>query len=176
MEVTTSELDPRFPIGKYDEAKYASFESNVAILADLPSKLRAAVAGLSDGQLETPYRPEGWTLRQTVHHVADSHINTLVRFKLALTEDSPTIRPYYEERWAELGDSRLPVEVSLGILDGLHARLVELLNSLSPDQLRREFVHPETGGWTIEKAAGLYAWHSQHHTVHITTTRVRSGW
>lgn len=170
------DLDPRFPIGKFDPANYSSFDDNVATLAELPLKLRDAVAGLTDEQLETPYRTDGWTLRQTVHHVADSHINTLIRFKLALTEDSPTIRPYYEERWAELGDSRLPVEVSLGILDGIHHRLVTLLKSLSPDQLQREFVHPETGGWSIEKAAALYAWHSQHHTAHITTTRKRYGW
>jgi hypothetical protein len=176
MSTVSSELNPRFPIGKFDAAKYASFDENVAKLAELPTKLRDAVAGLTDEQLETPYRPDGWTLRQTVHHVADSHLNTLVRFKLALTEDSPTIHPYYEERWAELGDSRLPVDVSLGILDGLHARLVALLQSLSTGQLQREFVHPETGGWSIERAAALYAWHSQHHTAHITTTRERHGW
>lgn len=168
--------DLRFPIGQFDAGNFSSFEDNVRTLAELPERLTAAVDGLTDEQLDTPYRPEGWTLRQTVHHIADSHINTMCRFKLALTEDSPTIRPYYEDRWADLGDSSLPVSISLGIIDGVHARLVQLLKGLSAEQLQRQFLHPETGGWTIEGAAGLYAWHSKHHTAHITTTRERHGW
>jgi uncharacterized damage-inducible protein DinB len=177
MSTATPELDLRFPIGTFDPAAYASRDENIKTLADLPTKLRAAVEGLSDEQLDTPYRPEGWTLRQTVHHIADSHINTLTRFKLALTEDTPpTIKPYHEDRWAELSDSKLPVDVSLAIIDGVHARLVEVLHSLSDTEFQKEFVHPETGPWTLERAAALYAWHSKHHTAHITGTRERNGW
>lgn len=174
---TAPELDLRFPIGKFDPAAYASREENIKTLATTPANLRAAVDGLSDEQLDTPYRPEGWTLRQTVHHIADSHINSLTRFKLALTEDEPpTIKPYMEDRWAELADSKLPVDISLGIIEGVHTRLVEILRSLSDDEFQKEFIHPETGLWTIEKAAALYAWHSRHHTAHITSTRSRMGW
>src|SRR6187549_1337927 len=123
MSTATPELDLRFPIGKFDPAAYASRDENINTLANLPANLRTAVDGLSDDQLDTPYRPEGWTLRQTVHHIADSHINSLCRFKLALTEDEvPTIVPYYEDRWAELADSKLPVEASLSIIDGIHGR------------------------------------------------------
>ena len=177
MSTATPELDLRFPIGKFDPALYASRDENVETLANLPTKLRAAVDGLNDEQLDTPYRPEGWTLRQTVHHIADSHINTVSRFKLALTEDAPpTIKPYHEDRWAELSDSKLPVDVSLAIIDGVHARLVEVLRSLSEEEFQKEFIHPETGPWTIERATALYAWHSKHHTAHITGTRERNGW
>ena len=139
--------------------------------------LRAAVGGLTDEQLDTPYRPDGWTLRQTVHHIADSHINSLCRFKLALTEDeAPTIRPYYEDRWAELADSNLPVDVSLAIIDGVHSRWAELLQNMTDADFEREFIHPETGTWKLEKVLGLYAWHSLHHTAHITGTREWNGW
>jgi len=177
MTTAVSELDLRFPIGKFDPASYTSRDENVETLANLPTKLRTAVEGLSDEQLDAPYRPEGWTLRQTVHHIADSHINTVTRFKLALTEDTPpTIKPYHEDRWAELSDSKLPVDVSLAIIDGVHARLVEVLRSLSEEEFQKEFIHPETGPWTIERATALYAWHSKHHTAHITGTRERNGW
>ena len=177
MSTATPELDLRFPIGKFDLEAYSSREENINTLANLPANLTTAVDGLSDEQLDTPYRPDGWTLRQTVHHVADSHINTLCRFKLALTEDeAPTIRPYYEERWAELPDSKLPVNVSLAIIDGVHTRLVEILRGMSEADFAREFVHPETGNWTLEKALALYAWHSRHHTAHITSTRERNVW
>jgi hypothetical protein len=177
MSPATSEVDLRFPIGKFDIAAYGSREENINTIANLPTNLKTAVDGLTDEQLDTPYRPEGWTLRQTVHHIADSHINTLCRFKLALTEDeSPTIKPYYEERWAELPDAKLPVDVSLAIIEGVHTRLVEILRNLSEREFQREFVHPETGHWTIEKATALYAWHSRHHTAHITGTRERNGW
>lgn len=177
MSQATQEQDLRFPIGKFDAAAYASREENIKTIADLPSNVRAAVAGLTDEKLDTPYRPEGWTLRQTVHHIADSHINSFCRFKLALTEDeAPTIRPYYEDRWAELADSKLPVEVSLAIIDGVHSRWAELLRSMNDADFEREFVHPETGSWKLEKVLGLYAWHSLHHTAHITGTRGRNGW
>ena len=169
--------DPRFPIGKFDAARFASRAGNINTIAELPLRLASAVEGLSDEQLDTPYRDGGWTLRQTVHHVADSHINSLCRFKLALTEDeAPTIRPYYEDRWAELADSTMPIEVSLKIIDGVHSRWTSLLESMTEDDFKREFIHPETGTWTLERVLGLYAWHSQHHTAHITHARERHGW
>lgn len=177
MSTVTPELDLRFPIGKFDPAEYGLREENINTLADLPVNLMAAVEGLSDEQFDTPYRPKGWTLRQTVHHIADSHINTLCRFKLALTEEeAPRIRPYYEDRWADLPDSKLPVGGSLAIIDGVHTRLVEILRNMSEQDFSREFVHPETGNWTLEKALALYAWHSRHHTAHVTSTRERNGW
>ena len=177
MTQATQEQDLRYPIGQFNRDGVATRSENIKTIADLPAKLAASVAGLSDEQLDTPYRPEGWTLRQTVHHIADSHINSLVRFKLTLTEDeSPTIRPYYEDRWAELGDSKLPVDISLAIVDGVHRRWVALLESISDEDFQREFIHPETGKWTIEKALALYAWHSRHHTAHITSLREREGW
>ena len=169
--------DPRYPVGKFDPANYPSREDNAKTILNLPAELRAAVDGLSDEQLDTPYRDGGWTLRQTVHHVADSHINSLCRFKLALTEDeAPRIRPYYEDRWAELADSQMPVDVSLKIVDGVHSRWSSLLASMTDDEFKREFIHPETGPWTLERVLALYAWHSRHHTAHITGTRERNGW
>jgi uncharacterized damage-inducible protein DinB len=172
-----SEHDPRFPVGKFDPAAYSSRDENINTIANLPANIRTAVDGLTDEQLDTPYRDGGWTLRQTVHHIADSHINSLCRFKLALTEDeSPTIRPYHEDRWAELADSKLPVDVSLAIIDGVHTRWVELLRNMTDADYQREFIHPETGTWTLENVLGLYAWHSRHHTAHITGARQRHGW
>ena len=168
--------DPRFPIGKFDPADFPSRDENRKTIAGLAQKLRAAVAGLSDEQLDTPYRDGGWTLRQTVHHVADSHINSLCRFKLALTEDAPTIRPYHEDRWADLADSRVPVEVSLNIIDGVHSRWSSLLESMTEEDFKREFVHPDTGRWTLDRVLALYAWHSLHHAAHVTSTRERLGW
>lgn len=177
MSTATAETDPRFPIGKFDPNGPGTRAEFIQIIKGLPANIAKAVAGLSDEQLDTPYREGGWTLRQTVHHVADSHINSLCRFKLALTEDEPpTIRPYYEDRWAELSDSTMPVEVSLKIIDGVHSRWATMLESMSDKDFAREFVHPETGKWTLEKVLALYAWHSRHHTAHITTTRERNGW
>ncbi len=148
--------DPRYPVGKFDPANYSSRVENANTIRDLPSAVRKAVEGLSDDQLDTPYRDGGWTLRQTVHHIADSHINSLCRFKLALTEDEPpTIRPYYEERWAELSDSRMPVDASLKIIDGVHSRWSSLLESMTDDDFQREFVHPETGNWTLERVLAM---------------------
>jgi uncharacterized damage-inducible protein DinB len=167
--------DPRFPIGKFDPESFRSRSENIKSIVELPSRLTNAVDGLSDDQLDIPYRDGGWTLRQTVHHIADSHINSLCRFKLALTEDAPTIRPYHEERWAELSDSRMPVDVSLRIIEGVHSRWASLLESMSEDDYRREFIHPDTGNWTLDNVLALYAWHSLHHTAHITSTRARLG-
>jgi len=172
--------DLRFPIGKFDpdyDTSVSARAERIATISDLPSAIGRAVEGLTREQLDTPYRPEGWSVRQTVHHVADSHANSLTRFKLALTEDeAPTIRPYYEERWAELGDNKLPIDPSMKMIDGIHARWSALLESMSDEDFGREFIHPETGRWTLDAALALYAWHSRHHTAHITALRERSGW
>ncbi len=171
--------DLSYPIGKFDknlEITAALKQEYIKEIAGLPKKLKAAVENLSDEQLDTPYRPKGWTVRQTVHHIADSHLNSFIRFKLALTEDMPTIRPYFEDRWAELEDSRLPIDYSMRITEGVHARWTTLLESMSDEDFVRQLVHPETGEWTLEKMLGLYAWHSRHHTAHITKLRDRNGW
>jgi uncharacterized damage-inducible protein DinB len=172
--------DPRFPIGKFHYEGQVSEEQKQAYLDDIaqtPSNLRAAVKGLSDSQFDTPYRPGGWTIRQVVHHVPDSHMNSYVRFKLALTEDEPTIKPYAEDRWAELADNKsTPVEVSLIMLDSLHDRWVRLLRSLTPEDWKRTFRHPDLGPMTLEKTLALYAWHGKHHVAHITELRKRMSW
>lgn len=172
--------DPRYPIGKFrfdgpltEDQKKTSLDD----IARTPANLRAAVKGLSEDQLDAPYRPGGWTVRQVVHHVPDSHLNSYMRFKLALTEDEPTIKPYAEDRWAELADTKeTPVEVSLVMLDSLHDRWVRLLRSLTPEEWKRSFRHPELGAMTLEKALALYAWHGRHHVAHITALREREGW
>jgi uncharacterized damage-inducible protein DinB len=172
--------DPRFPIGKFHYEGQVSEEQKQAYLDDIaqtPSNLRAAVKGLSASQFDTPYRPGGWTIRQVVHHVPDSHMNSYVRFKLALTEDEPTIKPYAEDRWAELADNKsTPVEVSLIMLDSLHDRWVRLLRSLTPEDWKRTFRHPDLGPMTLEKTLALYAWHGKHHVAHITELRKRMSW
>lgn len=168
-----------YPIGKFDSSSINPNRRSeyVQTISELPAKLREAVNGLSEGQLDTPYRPGGWTVRQTIHHVADSHMNSLIRFKLALTEDEiPTIKPYYEDRWAELADSKVAIDVSLNLIDGLHRRWAALLNSMSDENFNKKFKHPETGEWTLDGALALYAWHSKHHTAHITKLRERENW
>ncbi len=172
--------DLRYPIGKFhfdspstDEQKRKQIDE----IALAPANLRAAVKGLSAQQLDTPYRPEGWTVRQLAHHVPDSHLNAYVRFKLALTEDEPTIKPYAEDRWARLADTPdTPVEVSLTMLDSLHDRWVRLLRSLGPEEWKRSFRHPELGLVSLERNLALYAWHGRHHVAHITGLRERNGW
>lgn len=171
--------DPRFPIGRFrrTEANIEDHATHLATLAALPGELRAAVDRLSDAQLETPYREGGWTVRQLVHHIADSHMNAYVRMRLALTEEWPTIKPYDEKVWANLVDARTaPVDLSLAVLEGLHARWVLLLRSLEGDQWQRGYVHPDNGRQTLAEAVALYAWHSQHHTAHITELRKARGW
>lgn len=172
--------DLRYPIGDFDrnfELSPVARAERIKTVMDLPANMKAAVAGLSDEQLDTEYRPGGWTVRQTVHHVADSHANSIIRFKLALTEDEPpTIRPYYEDRWAELGDSKLPIGVSLNLIDGIHTRWLALMDSMSEADFQKKFIHPETGEWTLDGALALYAWHSKHHTAHITRLRDRMSW
>ena len=144
-------------------------------MAALPARIHEAVAGLNDAQLDTPYRPGGWTVRQVVHHVADSHMNGYIRVKLALTEDVPTIKTYEEAAWAELADSRADVDVSLALLDALHTRWVLLLRSLSEADYERTFNHPEWGLMTLGTLLRLYEWHGRHHVAHITRMRERMG-
>lgn len=173
--------DLRYPIGPFaytGEMTDARRAACVARIAAAPAHIRAAVAGLDDPQLDTPYRPGGWTVRQVVHHLADSHLNAYTRIRLALTEETPTIKPYDETRWAELPDARtLPVEVSLGLLDGLHARWVGLLGQLGAADGARGFHHPEHGRvMTVDELFAFYAWHGDHHAAHVTALRARSGW
>ena len=171
--------DLRYPIGKFDSQREVTPELRrefIQTIAKLPKVIAAAIENLNDEQLDTEYRPAGWTVRQTVHHIADSHLNSYCRFKLAVTEETPTIRPYYEDRWAELADSELPVEVSLKIIEGVHARWVALLDAFSEEDFQKELNHPESGKWTLDKFLGLYDWHSKHHTAHITKLRERNGW
>jgi hypothetical protein len=172
--------DPRFPIGKFhydgppSEAQRQGF---IAEIANTPGALRAAVNGLLAQQLDTPYRDGGWTVRQVVHHLPDSHLNAYVRFKLALTEDEPTIKPYAEDRWAELEDTKsTPIEVSLVLLESLHDRWVRLLRSLSAEDWKRQFRHPELGVVPLEKNVALYAWHGKHHVAHVMELRKRMNW
>jgi hypothetical protein len=176
-----SVTDLRYPIGKfaYDGAMTdARRAACVARISAAPAALRAAVAGLTDAQLDTPYRPDGWTVRQVVHHVPDSHLNAYVRMRLALTEDVPTIKPYEEARWAELPDARtLPVEVSLALLEALHVRWTALLRTFGAVEGARQLRHPEHGRlMTIDELLALYAWHGEHHVAHVTSLRDRSGW
>lgn len=172
--------DLRYPIGVFHWSGQASEEQLqrwIQEIEELPVLLRLAVKGLDTEQLDTPYRPEGWTVRQVVHHVADSHINSYIRFKLALTEDQPTIKPYEEALWAELADSTtLPVETSLALLDALHLRWVTVLRAMSAADFERSFVHPVSGVLTLAQAAGLYSWHGRHHLAHITSLKERMGW
>ena len=175
----TSEQDLRYPIGPADKrTPLAAGEraQRIDAIAATPAQLRLAVAGLSDDQLDTPYRPGGWTVRQTVHHVADSHMNAFVRFRLGLTEDNPTIKPYDEKAWSELPDMQLPIEVSLRLLDGLHERWAHLLRAQPSTAFQRQIFHPENGPMTLDALLSMYAWHGMHHTAHITALRQRQGW
>lgn len=172
--------DVRYPIGKVQwdgEFTAARKAALIEQVAAAPGHLREAVAGLSDAQLDTPYRDGGWTVRQVVHHVPDSHMNAYIRFKLALTENGPTIKTYHEDLWAELEDSRVvPVEVSLVLLDSLHTRWVALMESMSLEDFDKSIVHPELGNLSLAKTLGIYAWHGRHHAAHITSLRERNGW
>ena len=172
--------DLRYPIGKFnfdgaltEQQKQTSLDD----IANAPANLRSAVKDLSEAQLDTPYRPDGWTVRQVVHHVPDSHMNAYIRFKLALTEDEPTIKPYEQQLWADLGDTKsTPIEVSLTLLESLHDRWVHLLRSFTVSDWKRTFRHPELGIVGLEKNLSLYAWHGRHHVAHVTELRKREGW
>jgi len=173
-------MDLRYPIGEFKFAAPLSDVEREACIANIeatPARMRAAVAGLDEKQLDTPYRPEGWTVRQVVHHVPESHLNSYIRFKLAMTEDEPTIKPYFEDRWAQLDDARTaPIALSLDLLDAVHARWLWFLRTLRPTDFQRAFRHPELGIVSLEKNVALYAWHGQHHVAQITSLRERMGW
>jgi len=170
----------RYPVGRFEPAgriPAAERSGFLDSIASTPARLRAAVAGLSDAQLDTPYREGGWTVRQLIHHVPDSHLNAYVRFKLALTEDNPRIKPYEEAEWAKLGDSRTtPVETSLTLLDTLHDRWDRLLRSMSDADFQRPLDHPEMGPLSLDTMTRLYEWHGRHHVAHVTRLRERMGW
>ncbi len=172
--------DLRFPIGKFVAVAKLTSAERARFVDDVgktPAQLRDAIAGLGEAQLETPYRPGGWTVRQVVHHLPDSHLNAYSRFRMALTEEQPTIKPYDEARWAELGDARSgPVDVSLTLLTALHARWVALLESLRPEQWACAYHHPDMGVVSLDQAVALYSWHGRHHVAHVTRLRERSGW
>jgi hypothetical protein len=174
------EIDPRYPIGRFKRPESILAQDRtvaIAAIAAMPGLLRAAVKGMDREQLDTPYREGGWTVRQLVHHIADSHMNAFVRVRLALTEDWPTIKPYDEKAWAMLRDSTgAPVGWSLDLLESLHARWVMMLDSLTEEQWARGVNHPENGPMTIDFATQLYAWHSKHHVAHITRLREQKGW
>jgi hypothetical protein len=178
--MTAPTTDVRFPIGRFSFPTGVTLDQRnqwIQEIADTPRQLRAAIAGLDAAQMETPYRPGGWTVRQVVHHVPESHMNAYIRFKLALTEDEPTIKPYDEAEWAKTPDvTTVPVETSLAILEPLHERWVALLRGLSDADFARTFRHPELGLIKLEGNAALYAWHGKHHTAHITSLRERMGW
>lgn len=179
--MTGSDVDQRYPIGKfrYDGvSSRGAIDRSIQTIASLPRLFREAVAGLNTEQLNTPYRDGGWTVRQVVHHVPDSHMNAYMRCKIALTEDTPTIKPYDEAAVARLGDIAIvPVQVSLDLLDKLHERLVALLRSMNDRDFERCYVHPEQNrAVPLHEVAALYAWHGRHHTAHITALRERSGW
>lgn len=172
--------DPRYPIGRFspDPASTpATRTRHIEAIVGLPQKMRQAIAGLKDNQLNTPYREGGWTVRQVVHHVPDSHLNAYIRFKWAMTEENPTIKPYDETAWAALKDSELtPVDVSLNLLESLHARWAVLLRSLESEDFQRKFVHPDSGPHDLDWLLSLYSWHGNHHLAHITSLRERLGW
>lgn len=170
----------RYPIGRFNPPKPISFariEEAIGVIERCPAELRAAVRGLDDRQLDTPYRDGGWTVRQVVHHVADSHMNGFIRARLAVTEHHPAIKPYEEALWAQLADSKTaPVEWSLALLESLHARWVTFLRSLGEADFRRPLFHPESGDTSVDVVTLLYEWHGRHHTAHITSLRERNGW
>jgi uncharacterized damage-inducible protein DinB len=173
-------VDLSYPIGKFDLTRNVPPEERsrlIAIVEGAPGRFREAVKGLDEAQLDTPYRPGGWTVRQTVHHVAESHMQAFARFRWALTEDNPSVKAYDEAKWAELHDSKtLPVEVSLTLLDALHMRWADLLRSMTDAEYGRTMEHSQLGPLRLDRVLGLYAWHTRHHAAHITGLRERMGW
>jgi hypothetical protein len=179
--MTTTSVDARYPIGKFQwsggVATPKERAERIAAIELCPSELRSAVRGLDDAQLDTPYRDGGWTVRQVVHHVPDSHVNAYVRFKLGLTEEQPTIKPYDENRWAQLADARTaPIEISLAILESVHVRWVMVLRAMRESDFARQINHPETGLQSLDRVLALYAWHGKHHIAHVTSLREKRGW
>jgi hypothetical protein len=178
MSSTTADL--RYPVGRFvppETITPQDLQNAIDDIAALPAELRKAVEGLDEAQLDTPYRPDGWTVRQVVHHLADSHMNAFSRIRKALTEHDPEIFAYNEKAWAELDDSRhAPVDLSLSLLDALHRRLTMMLRSVTGEQWQRTFRHPERGPMRIDWNTLLYAWHGKHHVAHITSLRERQNW
>ena len=174
------EVDLRYPVGKWNTKgpfTNAQRHQMIASIGAAPEKFRAATAGLNEAQLNTPYRNGGWTVRQTIHHVADSHMNAYIRFRLGITEAEPTVKPYDEKTWAELFDARTaPVEISLGLIDGVHKRWVMLLETVREIDFNRNVRHPEHGTMSLDDLMALYEWHGRHHAAHITGLRQRNGW
>lgn len=173
--------DLRYPIGKFEMGKGPNSDDErrrlIEAIAELPERLRQALTGLNGKQLDRPYREGGWNARQLTHHLADSHMNAYIRCKLALTEDNPTVKPFNEAAWAELVDSRVtPIDVSLALVENLHARWVVLLRSLKPQDWERKLTHPEVGVISLDEMLSMYAWHGAHHVAHITQLRQRSQW
>jgi len=172
--------DLRYPVGRHQRPQSLTAEQRrdaIDAIAAAPTLLRSAVSGLDDRQLDTPYRPDGWTVRQVVHHVPDSHLNAYTRFKLALTEDTPTIKPYDEAKWARLEDSRsTPIATSLALLDAVHDRWIRVLRAMSPSDFARTLNHPENGTMNLDQLLALYEWHGKHHVAHVTNLRSRNGW
>ncbi|BAU26050.1 DinB family protein [Aneurinibacillus soli] len=172
-------MNVKFPIGQFrcdEEISFTQVNKWIEEICVLPTELHNIVEGLGDVQLDTPYRDGGWTIRQVVHHVADSHMNAYIRFKLALTENRPTIKPYDEGLWAELSDSKLPVAISLKLIEALHTKWAALLSNLTESDLKKEFIHPDSGVITVERNIGIYAWHGKHHLAHIQRLLERKGW
>lgn len=172
--------DLRYPIGREEAQQQLTPEQRaplIEIVAQMPGHLRTAIAGLNAAQLDTRYRPEGWTVRQVVHHFADSHMNAFVRFKLALTENEPTIKTYDEALWAETADGKsASTEPSIALIENLHTRWVLLMRSLAPSDWARQLKHPERGIVTLDAMLCMYSWHSRHHVAHITSLRTRERW
>ena len=170
----------KFPIGKFsplDSYTKNDIGSYISDLEIIPSQFRKEVENLSDEQLDTPYRPDGWTIRQVIHHIPDSHMNAFVRFKRTLTEDSPTISPYFEERWAELPDAKLPVGVSLSLIEAIHRRWTLLLKALNRKDFEKKYIHPEyKKTFVLNEALHMYSWHGKHHLAHITELKKKMGW
>lgn len=170
----------RYPIGEFNSTQEINPEMRgkfIQTIENLPARLREEVKDLDETQLDTPYRQDGWTVRQLIHHVADSHINSFCRFKLGLSEDAPTIKPYDEASWAEMADSKnAQIDLSLFMIDGVHARWTMLLKSMSDADFKREINHPERGGMSLNSLLALYDWHSRHHTAHIAKLRERNNW
>jgi uncharacterized damage-inducible protein DinB len=172
-------MDLKYPIGNFQfdgEITTSVIRDWIDEIENLPRLLRDAVKDLDDEHLDTPYRSGGWTVRQVIHHLADSHMNAYFRFKLALTEKKPVIKPYDETKWAELPDYKLPIDISLSLLEALHKRWTDLLRSLSPTDIEKTFIHPDSGVVTVGKNIGIYAWHGRHHLAHITSLCNRKGW
>ncbi|MBF8248316.1 MAG: putative metal-dependent hydrolase yfiT [Bacteroidetes bacterium] len=171
--------DLQYPVGKFrpkPEITETERQQLIKQIAEAPKKLRQAAAGLSKKQVDTPYRPGGWTVRQVVHHVPDSHLNAYIRFKLGLTENQPTIKPYEQQLWAELADAKAPIDISLNLLDAVHQRWLIILKTMKPQDFARTINHPESGIQNLDRVLQLYAWHGRHHTAHITSLRDRMGW